>query len=74
MIWCIPKDAFIGSHSDIRVETGIPVYQMGNVQESVEWGRGSDVVYGSEMYRIGQISEKLKIVKFQNLKFEKWGS
>ena len=39
LIWCTPKDAFIGSHSDIRVETGIPVYQMEPFQENFEWGR-----------------------------------
>ena len=39
------KDIFIGSHSDIRVETGIPMYQMDNFQKSVHLGRGLDAVY-----------------------------
>ena len=73
LIWCTPKDAFIGAHSVIRVETGIPVSQMGNPQESVEWGRGSDMVYGSEMYRCGRFFEKLEIVKFKHVGNRKTG-
>ena len=69
MIWCTPKDAFIGSHSDIRVETGIPVYQMGNFQESFEWGRGSDMVYGSEMYTLLFFKSRMfGFVKIKNSK------
>jgi len=47
-------DIFIGSHSNIRVETGISVYQIGISQEKIEWRRGSDMVYGWEIYRFGR--------------------